>query len=98
MGDEGGFAPDLGSNAEALDLIMEAIEKAGYEPGKQVFIALDVAATELYDAKKRRLHARRQGQMDAAAVVELLAGMGWTSTPSAPSRTAAARTIGTAGS
>lgn len=53
VGDEGGFAPDLKSNREALDLIIEAIQKAGYEPGKQVFIALDVAATELYDEKKK---------------------------------------------
>jgi enolase len=52
VGDEGGFAPDLRSNGEALDLILEAIEKAGYQPGKQVRIALDVAATEFYDAKK----------------------------------------------
>ena len=42
VGDEGGFAPDLKSNAEALDLILEAIDKAGYEPGEQVWIALDV--------------------------------------------------------
>ena len=49
VGDEGGFAPDLGSNQEALDLIMEAIKRAGYEAGKQIFIALDVAATEFYD-------------------------------------------------
>lgn len=53
VGDEGGFAPDLGSNQEALDLIMEAIEQAGYEAGKQIFIALDVAATEFYDAKAK---------------------------------------------
>lgn len=52
VGDEGGFAPNLGSNAEALDLILEAIDKAGYEPRKQVCLALDVAATEFYDAKK----------------------------------------------
>ncbi len=52
VGDEGGFAPDLGSNVEALDLIMSAIERAGYQPGKQVRIALDVAATELYDPKR----------------------------------------------
>ncbi|MFN9910946.1 MAG: phosphopyruvate hydratase, partial [Pirellulaceae bacterium] len=51
VGDEGGFAPDLGSNQEALDLIMEAIGRAGYQPGKQISIALDVAATEFYDEK-----------------------------------------------
>jgi enolase len=54
VGDEGGFAPDLGSNQEALDLIMEAIKRTGYEAGKQIFIALDVAATELYDEKTKK--------------------------------------------
>jgi enolase len=53
VGDEGGFAPDLGSNQEALDLIMDAIGRAGYEAGKQIFIALDVAATEFYDDKSK---------------------------------------------
>jgi enolase len=53
VGDEGGFAPDLGSNQEALDLIMEAIGRAGYQPGKQISIALDVAATEFYDEKTK---------------------------------------------
>ena len=47
MGDEGGFAPDLGSNREALDLLVTAIEGAGYAPGEQVALALDVAASEL---------------------------------------------------
>ena len=53
VGDEGGFAPDLGSNQEALDLIMEAISQAGYTAGEQIFIALDVAATEFYDTKTK---------------------------------------------
>lgn len=48
VGDEGGFAPNLDGNYEALDLICEAIEKAGYVPGKDVYLALDVAASELY--------------------------------------------------
>lgn len=48
VGDEGGFAPDLGSNVEALDLLVQAIEGAGYEPGRQISIALDAAATEFY--------------------------------------------------
>ena len=48
VGDEGGFAPSLSSNEEAIKIILEAIEKAGYKAGKDVFIALDVAATELY--------------------------------------------------
>lgn len=48
VGDEGGFAPKLSGNRQALELLMEAIEQAGYQPGKNVFLALDVAATELY--------------------------------------------------
>src|SRR5437899_3958389 len=49
VGDEGGFAPDLKSNAEALDLILTAIEKAGYKAGEQIFVALDAAASEFFD-------------------------------------------------
>ena len=48
VGDEGGFAPDLNSNEEALDLIIEAIEYAGYKPGKEIFLALDSAANGFY--------------------------------------------------
>jgi enolase 1/2/3 len=54
VGDEGGFAPDLKSNREALDLLMRAIEKAGYEPGRQVALAVDVAASELTGGDPRR--------------------------------------------
>ncbi|HRQ83478.1 MAG TPA: phosphopyruvate hydratase [Flavobacteriales bacterium] len=54
VGDEGGFAPDLKSNEDALKLVMQAIEKAGYRPGDDVVIALDAASTEFYDAKKER--------------------------------------------
>ncbi len=49
VGDEGGFAPNLGSNKEGFELIVEAIKKAGYEPGKDVKLAIDVAASEFYD-------------------------------------------------
>ena len=49
VGDEGGFAPDLKSNAEALDLILTAIDKAGYKAGEQIFVAVDAAASEFYD-------------------------------------------------
>jgi len=52
VGDEGGFAPDLKTNAEALDLITVAIEKAGYKPGEQIYLALDVAASEFFEKKK----------------------------------------------
>ncbi len=54
VGDEGGFAPDLESNDQALDVIMTAIENAGCKPGKDVFIALDAAASEFYDKKKKK--------------------------------------------
>ena len=53
VGDEGGFAPNLSSDEEALKLIVEAIEKAGYKPGKEVVLALDVASTEMYDEAKK---------------------------------------------
>lgn len=49
VGDEGGFAPNLGSNQEALELLIQAIEQAGYKPGEQISLALDVAATEFYE-------------------------------------------------
>ena len=49
LGDEGGFAPDLPSNAEALDLILEAIKRAGFEPGRDIALALDVASSEFYN-------------------------------------------------
>jgi enolase len=73
VGDEGGFAPDLGSNGEALDLILEAITAAGYTPGEQIYIALDVAATEFYDAKKK-LYTIDGKNIDASAMVDFLAG------------------------
>ncbi len=72
VGDEGGFAPDLGSNSEALDLIKRAVGQAGYELGKQVFIALDVAASEVYD-KETKKYSMDGKQIDAAAMVDLLA-------------------------
>jgi enolase len=53
VGDEGGFAPGLNSNTEALDYVITAIEKAGYAPGKDIFIALDPASTEFYDADRK---------------------------------------------
>ena len=55
VGDEGGFAPNLNTNKEALDLIIKAIEKAGYQPGKDVFLGLDVAASEFYENSKYNL-------------------------------------------
>ena len=73
VGDEGGFAPDLPSNAAAIELILEAIDQADYEAGEQVWIALDAAATEFYDSKKK-IYRIDGKQLDAAAMVDLLAG------------------------
>ena len=53
LGDEGGFAPNLDSNREALELIVEAIEKAGYKPGEDVGLAMDVASSEFFDAETK---------------------------------------------
>ena len=52
VGDEGGFAPNLGSNEEAIQVVMQAIEKAGFKPGEDVYIALDAASSEFYDEEK----------------------------------------------
>jgi enolase len=54
VGDEGGFAPNLKSNEEALEVVLEAITKAGYKPGDQISIAIDPAASEFYDTEKRK--------------------------------------------
>jgi len=67
VGDEGGFAPKLTSNTHALDVIIEAIKKAGYKPGKDIFLALDVAASEFYDAaKKRYIFKKSDGSVHTA--------------------------------
>ncbi|MEY2979980.1 MAG: hypothetical protein RL562_207 [Planctomycetota bacterium] len=72
VGDEGGFAPNLGSNREALDVILEAIEKAGYEPGADLRIALDVASTEIY--RDGRYHLEGEDKvLDADGLVALYA-------------------------
>ncbi len=60
VGDEGGFAPDLKSNEEAIELLLEAIEKAGYVPGEQIAIALDPASTEFY--RDGRYHLKAEGK------------------------------------
>ena len=52
VGDEGGFAPNFSSNKDCLDFIINSIEKTGYKPGEDIFIALDVASSEFFDGKK----------------------------------------------
>ncbi|MCU0355976.1 MAG: phosphopyruvate hydratase [Cyclobacteriaceae bacterium] len=59
VGDEGGFAPNLASNEEAIEVVLKAIEKAGYKPGSDIFIALDPAASEFYDAKAKVYHFKK---------------------------------------
>jgi enolase len=62
VGDEGGFAPNLGSNDEAIQVVLQAIEKAGYKPGEEVLIALDAASSEFYDAEKERYRFESTGE------------------------------------
>ena len=72
VGDEGGFAPNLGSNREALELIVEAISKAGYEPGKDVMLGLDVAASEMYNEETKKYVLAGEGkELTAAEMVDL---------------------------
>lgn len=61
VGDEGGFAPDIQSNEEAIETVLQAIEKAGYKPGEQVAIAMDAAISELFDAKTKKYHFHKSG-------------------------------------
>jgi enolase len=72
VGDEGGFAPDLKSNAEAVEVLLEGISAAGYVPGRDIAIALDPASSSFYDTKKKVyvLKAEKQPEKDAAAMVE----------------------------
>ncbi|MBM6618991.1 phosphopyruvate hydratase [Bacillus suaedaesalsae] len=67
VGDEGGFAPNLGSNEEALQTIIEAIERAGYKPGEEVRLAMDVAASELYSKEDGKYHLSGEGVVKTSA-------------------------------
>jgi enolase len=75
VGDEGGFAPNLKSNEEALVFIVEAIKKAGYEPGGNVCIALDSAASSFYRKGKYILAAEKKPQKDAGEMVKFYSGL-----------------------
>ena len=78
VGDEGGFAPSLASNKEALEIVLLAVENAGYHPGNDVFIALDVAATELYDGASEKYVLEREGvTLDSHELIDLYEN--WTS-------------------
>ena len=72
VGDEGGFAPSLPSNRDALEMVLKAVEKAGYTPGKEVYIALDVAASELFDEDQGMYVLEREGtSLTSAELVKL---------------------------
>ena len=73
VGDEGGIAPNLGNNQTALDVIMQAIEQAGYKPGEQVKIALDVASTEFFDADSQQ-YTFEGKKLSIEEMVDLLVG------------------------
>jgi len=76
VGDEGGFAPDLRTNEEALQLIVRAIKAAGYKPGKDVCIALDPAASTFYDTKKKKYHlASEKKQLSPRQMVDYYAAL-----------------------
>ncbi len=72
LGDEGGFAPNLASNQAALDLIMEAIERAGYQPGQDVALALDVASTEFFDSGVYNFEGKARSAADMIDYYEKL--------------------------
>jgi enolase len=70
VGDEGGFAPDLGSNEEAIEVILEAVQRTGFKPGEQVYLALDAAASSFYDKKTQRyLLASENRVLDAEQMI-----------------------------
>ena len=72
VGDEGGFAPSLPSNRDAIEVVLQAIETAGYQPGEQVHIALDVAASELWNADASRYNLEREGvSLDSTELIDL---------------------------
>ena len=72
VGDEGGFAPSLSSNKDALELVLMAVENAGYTPGREVFLGLDVAATELYDPSVEKYALTREGvTLDSRELIDL---------------------------
>ena len=73
VGDEGGFAPDLSSNEEAIEVILQAIDKAGYRAGEDIYLGLDVASSEFYEAGKYQL-ASEGRSFDAAGFADYLAG------------------------
>ena len=76
VGDEGGYAPDLPANEEALKLIMEAIDQAGFKAGEQLFLALDVAASEFFDKGSKKYRLKGEGkEYDSAGIIDYYRGL-----------------------
>ena len=77
VGDEGGFAPDLGSNCEAIEVILQAVDKAGYRAGGEVSLAIDAAASEFYDKEKKLyvMGAEKQAEKSSDEMVEFWTGL-----------------------
>jgi enolase len=76
VGDEGGYAPDLPANEEALKLIMEAIDAAGYKAGEQMYLALDVAASEFFDKTSKKYRLKGEGkEYDSAGMLDYYRGL-----------------------
>ncbi len=71
VGDEGGFAPNIKSNEEALDLILDAIQKAGYKPGKQIYLALDVASSEFFEDNRYHFKKSSGARLDTDQMIRL---------------------------
>jgi len=76
VGDEGGFAPSLGSNEEAIEVILQAVKRAGYEPGKDIFIALDPAASEIFEDGVTYYLKKEGRRLTGEQMVEFF--VGWT--------------------
>ena len=75
VGDEGGFAPNIASNQEAIEVVLMAIEKAGYKPGEDIFIAMDAASSEFYDSENKMYHFASTGKkLSSEEMVDYWAG------------------------
>src|SRR5690606_26456092 len=75
VGDEGGFAPNLASNEEAIKVVLQAIEKAGYRPGEDVYIALDAASSEFYNKVEKIYHLESTGdKLNSSEMVDFWSG------------------------
>ena len=97
VGDEGGFAPSLKSNVEAIEVVLEAIQQAGYKPGDDIAIALDPAASEFLPGRQVRFQEIRQVRPSHPRTWRASGRSGRTNIRSSPSKTALPKTIGKAG-